>query len=279
MATKVFTDAEMTFLFSDSNAGPDWKPTATNAWDAAASMNGATGLVTCAALPFPAVRELIFSIAFLDDDATVPPVVTVTNINFQFSWTIVTLGPSGPTDIGNSDTQTPVAAGGSGSYNEDADPLTYWGANDRSAIFSGGVLWLFQSTGASAQQSITVSGFTVTVTYTTPSTPAVTSITPSSGSVNGGQAVTIRGEGFTGALGAEIGGTAVTSFMVVDDTTATAVTAAHTSGTYDVEVLGVATGTDLYTYTLDRVSLPPMPIRTPMTQGGGKHQSGGGRRG
>jgi len=270
MATKVFTDATMTTLLVQTTAGGGW-PAEVLAWQAAASMNGATGLITYAAPASPR-KILLQSGALLVDDASLPPVLTVTNINFQFSWTIVTVGPSGPTEIGNAETFTAVPAGGSGAYNENADPLTYWGADDRAAVFSNFVIWEFDSTGASAQQGVTVSGFTVTITYTTPSTPQVISVTPSSGTVNGGQAVTIVGEGFTAATGVEFGGIAATSVVVVDDTHITAVTPAHPSGLVDVEVLSVATGTDLYTYTLERVRLPPMPIRTPMTQGGGKRR-------
>jgi hypothetical protein len=40
--------------------------------------------------------------------------------------------------------------------------------------------------------------------------------TPSSGTVNGGQAVTIVGEGFTAATGVEFGGIAATSVVIVE---------------------------------------------------------------
>ena len=68
------------------------------------------------------------------------------------------------------------------------------------------------------------------------SPPIVLSITPNSGVAAGGTAVTLSGAGLTGATGATIGGTAVTSFIVVDANTITAVTPAKTAGAYDVIV-------------------------------------------
>jgi hypothetical protein len=97
--------------------------------------------------------------------------------------------------------------------------------------------------------------------------PVVTSVTPATGSVNGGQAVTIRGLGFANATGVTIGGVAVASFVIVNDTTITAVTGLHASGVVDVAVLGVAVGTALYTYVIPRPLLPPLPSRTPIFQG------------
>lgn len=119
------------------------------------------------------------------------------------------------------------------------------------------------SSGWNADLSVGIWG-----SYTISSTPSVISVHPPSGSILGGQAVTITGEGFLAATGVEFGGTAVFSYAIVDDTTITAVTAAHASGLVDVEVLSVATGTGLYTYVIPRVILPPIPTRTPIMQGG-----------
>jgi len=68
-----------------------------------------------------------------------------------------------------------------------------------------------------------------TLVFSTP-TPTVTSISPSSGSMAGGTAVTITGTGFTGASSVTIGGAAVASFSVSNDTTISATTAAHAAG-------------------------------------------------
>lgn len=71
--------------------------------------------------------------------------------------------------------------------------------------------------------------------------PAVPlTILPALGPLSGGTAVTITGSGFLAASGATIGGTALTSFLVVDDTTITGVTGVHVgpADNYDVTVLG-----------------------------------------
>ena len=54
----------------------------------------------------------------------------------------------------------------------------------------------------------------------------VTSVSPSSGTLNGGTAITITGTDFTGATGATINGVPITSFAVVNSTTITGVTPA-----------------------------------------------------
>lgn len=64
--------------------------------------------------------------------------------------------------------------------------------------------------------------------------PIVTSLTPTSGTSAGGTAVTITGSGFGGATSGTIGGVALTSFVVVSDTSITAVTGAHAVGATDV---------------------------------------------
>jgi IPT/TIG domain len=85
-----------------------------------------------------------------------------------------------------------------------------------------------------------------------PSAPTVSAITPSSGTTLGGTSVTIRGTNLTGATAVTIGGGAATSVVVVNDTTITAVTPAHTAaGAVDVVVTtpgATIKGPGLYTY-------------------------------
>lgn len=86
--------------------------------------------------------------------------------------------------------------------------------------------------------------------------PVVTSISPTSGSTLGGTPVTITGTGFTGATSASVGAL-LTSFVVVNDTTITGVTAVHTAGIVDVVVTapgGVGTGVGLYTFVVPAVA-------------------------
>lgn len=79
--------------------------------------------------------------------------------------------------------------------------------------------------------------------------PVATSLTPDSGPEAGGQTVTITGSGFTGSTGVTFDGTPATAFTVVDDTTITATTPAHTPGAVDVVVQHPAGDSVPLTYT------------------------------
>lgn len=65
---------------------------------------------------------------------------------------------------------------------------------------------------------------------------AVSSVSLSSGSAAGGEAVTITGLGFVAPATVEFGVTPATSVVVVGDTTITCVTPAHSAGAVDVRV-------------------------------------------
>ncbi|MFO1201436.1 MAG: Ig-like domain-containing protein [Tabrizicola sp.] len=78
------------------------------------------------------------------------------------------------------------------------------------------------------------SGSPVASTFTPP--PALTSVTPNTGTTSGGDSVSLSGQYFTGATSVTFGGTAVTGFTVVNDTTITATTPAGTSGPVSVIV-------------------------------------------
>ena len=85
-----------------------------------------------------------------------------------------------------------------------------------------------------------------------PPPPAVTSLSPNTGSPSGGMVVTITGTGFTGATDVVFGGTSATTFTVDGDTQITA-TAPAGLGTVDVTVSGpngtsAITLADEYTY-------------------------------
>lgn len=82
--------------------------------------------------------------------------------------------------------------------------------------------------------------------------PVVTSATPNSGPAAGGTPITIAGSNFTGATSATVGGVAVTSFVVVNDTTITCVTGTHAAATVNIVVtnpISSGTGTNKFTYT------------------------------
>lgn len=91
--------------------------------------------------------------------------------------------------------------------------------------------------------------------------PAVTAVTPASGSTSGGTSVTISGTAFTGATAVTFGGVNATSFTVNSPTSITAVAPAHAAGTVAIEVTtanGTGTGAGLFTY-----SAPPAPEPPP----------------
>lgn len=80
--------------------------------------------------------------------------------------------------------------------------------------------------------------------------PTVLSISPAGGLAAGGTAVTIEGRNFEGATGGTVGGVALTSFVVVDDSTITAVTGAHAAGAVAVAVTNpTGTGTKAAAFT------------------------------
>lgn len=107
------------------------------------------------------------------------------------------------------------------------------------------------------------SGGTGNGLYTYATVPIVTAISPPTGPIGGGQAVTITGQNFTGATSVTIGGSAAT-IGTVSATTITATTPAHAAGQADVVVttpIGTGTGTNIYTYVvpLTLVAMPATP--------------------
>jgi hypothetical protein len=100
-----------------------------------------------------------------------------------------------------------------------------------------------------------------------PIAPKVLSITPNTGTTAGGKSVTIGGTGFTNATSATIGGTNISSFVVVNDTTITGITPAGSQGTSAVAVTG-PNGTDsangLFIY-VNPIAVPFITSVTPNT--------------
>ncbi len=99
--------------------------------------------------------------------------------------------------------------------------------------------------------STTSSADQYTVNNVTAPAPTVTGLDITTGSTAGGQTILISGTNFSGTTTVDIGGTAATSFVVLDDSTLSAVVPAGTAGTVDVTVTtnnGSGSGTDLFTY-------------------------------
>jgi hypothetical protein len=89
--------------------------------------------------------------------------------------------------------------------------------------------------------------------------PAVSGVSPSSGSTAGGEAVTITGSNLDGASGVSFGGTPASSFTAVSATQIKAMAPARAQGTIDVQVTGPGgvsptTAADNYSY------VAPAPI-------------------
>ena len=76
--------------------------------------------------------------------------------------------------------------------------------------------------------------------------PTVSAITPTSGTTNGGTAVTITGTGFRSGATVSLGGAAATNVSVGNSTSITATTTAHAAGAVNV----VVTNTDAQSGTL-----------------------------
>src|ERR1700681_833708 len=83
--------------------------------------------------------------------------------------------------------------------------------------------------------------------------PTVTSITPNSGTINGGTAMTITGTGFLAGATVSLGGTAATGVTLLSSTSMTATTPAHAAGAVDLMVTNTdaqsATFTGGYKYS------------------------------
>ncbi len=70
--------------------------------------------------------------------------------------------------------------------------------------------------------------------------PSVTAISPTSGSINGGETVTLTGTNFTGATGVMFGTVAGTNLAVQSDTSITVTAPAQAADVVDVTVVDAA---------------------------------------
>jgi IPT/TIG domain/IPTL-CTERM motif len=94
--------------------------------------------------------------------------------------------------------------------------------------------------------------------------PTVTSVSPNIGPTSGGTSVTITGTNFTGATAVQFGGDNSPSFTVVNATTITAVSPAHSADTESVAVTTpCGTGTKSSAFTFSDTA--PVPTLSPST--------------
>jgi hypothetical protein len=105
-------------------------------------------------------------------------------------------------------------------------------------------------TNSDGQSGTLAGGYTFTASNPA---PTVTGVAPSSGTANGGTAVTVSGTGFLSGATVTFGGTTATNVTVVNSTTITATTPAHTAGAVTVVVTNTdgqsGTRSSGYTYT------------------------------
>ncbi|MGZ4712665.1 MAG: beta strand repeat-containing protein [Acidimicrobiia bacterium] len=111
-----------------------------------------------------------------------------------------------------------------------------------------------------------------TTTTTLPPAPAVTSVTPTSGTAAGGTSVTIAGSNFSGASGVSFGGTPAASFTVDNGGQITAASPAHAAGAVDVTVT-TPSGTSPTTAN-DQFTVVASPTVTSVTPSSGPASGG-----
>ncbi len=132
-------------------------------------------------------------------------------------------------------------------------------------------------TNTDSQSGTLTQGFT----YITPNPkPSVTAISPNSGSINGGTAVSITGTGFLAGATVRLGGTAATGVTVVSSTSITATTAASAAGAADVVVTNTdsqnGTLTQGFTYVAPPTVTAVSPSSGPPSGGTSLHITGTG---
>ena len=103
-----------------------------------------------------------------------------------------------------------------------------------------------------------------------PQPSVATSITPATGTELGGTPVTIRGTGFTGAIGVVFDGLAGTDFAVINDTTIIVVTPAHAPGTVEVIVLDAGGDSEPLDFEFQNVA----SVASSLTPGSGPESGG-----
>jgi len=190
----------------------------------------------------------------INDDAAAPTVTTVTSIS----------PTSGPTAGGTAVTITGTNLSGATSVTlggTAATSVTVVNATTITATTPAG-------TAGNANVVVTTPGGSGTGSglFTYVAAPTVTSISPTSGPMAGGTAITIIGTNLSGATSVTIGGTAAIGVAVVNATTITATTPAGAAGAANVVVTtpgGTGTGSGLFTYVSTDVTPPSSPTYSP----------------
>ncbi len=121
-------------------------------------------------------------------------------------------------------------------------------------------------TNTDAQSGTLAGGYAYTAPHPA---PTVTAITPNSGTINGGTAVTIAGTGFLAGASVKLGGTSAAGVTIVSGTSITATTPAHAAGAVSVVVTNtdtqIGTLTNGYTYVDPSSPAPTVTAISPVS--------------
>lgn len=186
-----------------------------------------------------------------ESTAAAAPVITVSSPFSGAAGTVVTLTGTGFTGA------TAVTFGGTPSAS-----FTVVSATGITAVApaGAGTVQIMVTTPDGTSNGI---GFTYTI-----ATPAISSVAPNQGSVEGGNTVTLTGTGFTGATSVRFG-TVAAAFIAVSATQATAVAPAAPTGTVNVTITtpgGTSAGIP-YTYVAAPVLGSVTPAQGPLAGG------------
>src|SRR5436190_8433850 len=274
-------------------------PTVTTVAPASGSTNGGTAL-TISGSGF-------LTGATVTVGGTAATAVTVVNSSTITATTPAHAAGAVGLTVTNPDSQAATLAG---SFTFVVPPPTVSGVSPASGSSSGGTAVTITGTGFAAGATVTIGGNAATgvtvvnstsITATTPAhaaggvgvtvtnadsqsgtaasaftyvapAPTVASVSPASGPIGGGTAVTITGANFAAGAAVTIGGVPATGVSVVNSTTITAATPAHAAGAVNVTVTNpdsqTATLTNGFTY------LAPPPVVTTVAPTSGSTSGG-----
>jgi hypothetical protein len=151
---------------------------------------------------------------------------------------VYTSAASGPVAGGTSVVLTGVGFTGASQVRFGSVPATSYTVNSDTQLTvtapaqAAGTVDITVTTASGTSAVVTNDQFTYTE-----SAPAITGVSPSSGTTGGGQAVTISGSKFTGATAVYFGSTPATLFQFKSDSSITAVAPAAVAGTVDVSIV------------------------------------------
>jgi hypothetical protein len=142
-------------------------------------------------------------------------------------------------------------AGNGGNGNEYAANVGSGGGGQGNNLGAAGAGGFYGGGGGGGYSAAGVGRQGLIVLSYVPAAPTFSSCVPNTGPAAGGTSVTITGANFSAITSITFGGTAATSVVTVNTTTATCTTPAHVAGLVNIVVTnanGSATGTNAFTY-------------------------------